>query len=112
VPDSVLPARILESERAAAERIIARYSGGVAFIQGALGFSDLTGRPLRFLGIDERVQPFRDPSGQIMLSPEGKGPVAATPFMGSAFLVSRDGKIPGSSRWSLVHYLRWLAGKR
>ncbi len=85
--------RRLESERTAAQRIIARFSGGVAFIQGALGFSDPTGRPLRFLGMDERGQPLRDPSGQLMLSPEGKGPVATTPFMGSAFLVSRDGKI-------------------
>lgn len=83
----------LESERVAAERIIARYSGGVAFIQGALGFTDSTGRPLRFLGTDERGQPLRDPLGRPMLSPEGKGPVATTPFTGSGFLVSRDGKI-------------------
>ncbi|MBI4736123.1 MAG: trypsin-like peptidase domain-containing protein [candidate division NC10 bacterium] len=83
----------LELERVAAERIIARYSGGVAFIQGALGFRDSTGRPLRFLGTDERGQPIRDPSGRPMLSPDGKGPVATTPFTGSAFLVSRDGKI-------------------
>lgn len=85
--------RHLESERVAAERVIARYSGGVALIQGALGFRDPAGRPLRFLGTDEKGQPLRDPSGRPMLSPDGKGPPATTPFMGSGFLVSRDGKI-------------------
>lgn len=85
--------RRLEADRIAAERIIARYSGGVAFIQGALGFKDSTGRPLRFLGTDERGQPLRDPSGRPLLSPDGKGPVATTPFTGSGFLVRRDGKI-------------------
>lgn len=85
--------RRLESERVAAERIITRYGGGVAFIQGALAFRDATGRPLRFLGMDERGQPLRDPSGGPMLSPDGTGPVVTTPFTGSGFLVSRDGKI-------------------
>ena len=83
----------LEVERVAAERIIARYSRGIAFIQGALWFKDPSGRPLRFLGTDERGQPLRDPSGRPMLSPDGTGPVATTPFTGSGFLVSRDGKI-------------------
>jgi S1-C subfamily serine protease len=77
----------------AAERIIARYSGGVAFIQGALVFRDPSGRPLRFLGMDERGQPLRDPSGGPKLSPDGTGSVVTTPFTGSGFLVSRDGKI-------------------
>ncbi len=85
--------RRLESERVAAERIIARYGGGVAFIQGALAFRDPAGRPLRFLGMDERGQPLRDPAGGPRLSPDGTGPVATTPFTGSGFLVSRDGKI-------------------
>jgi S1-C subfamily serine protease len=85
--------RRLESERVAAERVIARYSGGVAFIQGALGFRDPAGRPLRFVGTDEKGQPLRDATGRPMLSPDGKGPPATTPFTGSGFLVSRDGKI-------------------
>jgi len=85
--------RQLESERVAAERIIARFSDGVAFIQGALGFRDSTGRPLRFLGTDERGQPLRDPSGSPIVSLEGKGPEVTTSFSGSGFLVSRDGKI-------------------
>ncbi len=85
--------RRLESERVAAERIIARYGGGVAFIQGALAFRDPAGRPLRFLGMDERGRPLRDPAGVPRLSPDGTGPVATTPFTGSGFLVSRDGKI-------------------
>jgi serine protease Do len=85
--------RRLESERILAERIIRRYSAAVAFIQGALGFKDPSGRPLRFLDVDDHGQPLRDALGRPMLSPEGKGPAVTTPFTGSGFLASRDGKI-------------------
>lgn len=62
-------------------------------IQGALGFQDPTGRPLRYLGMDERGRPLLTPSGRPLLSPEGKGPEVTAPFTGSGFLVSRNGGI-------------------
>jgi S1-C subfamily serine protease len=83
--------RAMEDQAAAGERIIARYAGGVAFIQGSLGFEDPQGRPLRFLALGPDGLPVRDPSGQPMLSPEGDGPPATTSFSGTGFSVRRDG---------------------
>jgi S1-C subfamily serine protease len=85
--------RRLEEDAALAERIIARSSGGIALIQGSVGFRDGSGRWLRFLEMDASGQPRRNPLGQPLLSPEGAGPVATTPFTGSGFLVHADGRI-------------------
>ncbi len=80
-----------EGQTAAAEHIIARYAGGVAFIQGSLGFEDAQRRPLRFLGLGPDGRPLRDPFGLPLTSPEGQGPPATSSFSGTGFLVRRDG---------------------
>jgi S1-C subfamily serine protease len=82
-----------EGQAAAAERIIARTAGGVAFIQGSLGFEDAQGRPLRFVGLGPDGQPLRDPFGLPLTSPEGQGPPATTGFSGTGFVVRRDGSL-------------------
>lgn len=82
---------LLEAEERAGERLIARFAGGVALVQGALSLVDPQGRPMRYAGLDENGQPLRGPLGQPLLSPDGKGPMATMPFSGTAFLVSRDG---------------------
>ncbi len=83
--------RALEAEGGAGERIIRTYAGGVALIQGSLSFEDPSGQPLRYLGVDDRGRPFRDPFGRAPVTVGGEGPVVKIPFFGSAFLVSRDG---------------------
>ncbi|MBI2115695.1 MAG: trypsin-like peptidase domain-containing protein [candidate division NC10 bacterium] len=80
-----------EAEERAGERLIARFAGGVALVQGALSLVDPQGHPVRYAALDDDGQPRRDPSGRPLLSPDGKGPVATMPFSGTAFLVSRDG---------------------
>ncbi len=63
----------------------------MAFIQGSLGFEDLQGRPLRFLGVGPDGSPLRDPLGQPMVSIEGQGPPATTNFSGTGFVVGGNG---------------------
>jgi S1-C subfamily serine protease len=83
--------RALEAEGNAGERIIRTFGGGVALLQGALVFDDPAGRPLRYLGADEKGRPLRGPFGEAPVSVEGKGPVVRTTFFGTGFLVSREG---------------------
>lgn len=85
--------KAVEAEAMAAERIIGRYVGGVAFILGSLGFEDLQGRPLRFVGVGPDGRPLQDPFGQPLVSPDGQGPPATTSFSGTGFVVRRDGSL-------------------
>ncbi|MFQ5657994.1 MAG: trypsin-like peptidase domain-containing protein, partial [Candidatus Methylomirabilales bacterium] len=79
--------RIISLERAkmAAERIIDRYAGAVAFIQGSFTFDDPSGRPIRQVG--------RDKEGKPVFSTEGKGKIASITYSGTGFLVSTDGRL-------------------
>lgn len=83
--------RLLEAEEQAGERVIARFAGGVALVQGALTLADPRGRPIRYQGVDANGRPLRDRAGKPLVSPDGTGPPATVPFSGTAFLVSRDG---------------------
>lgn len=88
--------RALEAEGAAGARIIRTVRGGVALLQGALHFEDSSGRPLRYLGMDGKGRPLRDPFGRAPVSLEGQGPVVKTTFMGTGFLINREGAILSS----------------
>lgn len=83
----------LEMERNASERIIRDYASGVPLIQGVVAYEDEAGRPLRYLGVDAKGQSPRDPFGWPRMSADGQGPVVRTTFLGTGFLVSRDGAI-------------------
>jgi len=85
--------RALEAEGAAGERIIRTFAGGVALLQGAVAFEDSAGRPLRYLGMDERGGPLRDPFGRAPVSVDGKGAVMKTTFFGTGFLINREGAL-------------------
>jgi S1-C subfamily serine protease len=80
----------LESERAAGERIIRNYGGGVALVQGSYAYYDALGRPLR-LSPGEDGEPRRKDDGSLLLSPEATGPVYASDYFGTGFLVDRKG---------------------
>ena len=83
--------RALETERDASERIIATYGPGVALIQGVIAYDDAAGRPLRYASVDARGRPARGPLGAPRMSADGRGPLVRTTFLGTGFLVSRDG---------------------
>jgi S1-C subfamily serine protease len=80
----------LESERAAGERIIRDFGGGVALIQGSYAYYDPEGRGLR-LSLGEDGEPRRKEDGTLVLSPESGGPLFTSDYFGTGFLVDRKG---------------------
>jgi len=82
----------LETERAAAERIIQKYGAGVCLIQGSYGFYDAAGRPLRYK-LDAQGEPMRDAAGSYEVDVAGKGALQTTVFFGTGFLADRRGLI-------------------
>ena len=80
----------LETERAAGERIIRDFAGGVALIEGRYAFYDAEGRPLR-VSLDDDGQPRRREDGSPVLSPEATGDLFTQEFFGTGFLVDRRG---------------------
>jgi serine protease Do len=76
----------LEDERAAGERIIRAYGPGVCLLQGAYGFFDETGRPLRYAAAPEE-------SGTQPPSVDGKGPPYVVDYYGTGFLVEKGGLV-------------------
>jgi serine protease Do len=84
--------RTLESERAAGETVIRRYGAGVCMLQGAYGFRDASGRPLRQVK-DEDGATKRGADGEALLSHEGEGPLHRVEFYGTGFLVDAKGLV-------------------
>ena len=80
----------LETERAAGERIIRDFAGGVGLIEGRYAFYDAEGRPLR-VSLGDDGQPRRREDGSPVLSPESSGPLFTREFFGTGFLVDRRG---------------------
>jgi serine protease Do len=82
----------IETERAAGERIIRDFGGGVALIQGAYSFSDAAGRMLRYRE-DESGETLRLSDGAPVMDTSGTGPVHVVEYYGTGFLVDRKGLI-------------------
>jgi serine protease Do len=82
----------LETEKAAAERIIREYGPGVCLIQGSFVFVDELGRSLRYV-LDDGGQPKRDEAGQFVLDALGTGEVRSFEYVGTGFLVDRRGLV-------------------
>ena len=82
----------LESEKAAAEKIIRDYGPGVCLIQGSAVFVDDQGRPYRYV-LDDAGQPKREPDGQLSLDPTGTGEVHSLDYVGTGFLVDPHGLV-------------------
>ena len=80
----------LETERAAGERIIRDFAGGVGLIEGRYAFYDAEGCPLR-VSLGDDGQPRRREDGSPVLSPESSGPLFTREFFGTGFLVDRRG---------------------
>jgi S1-C subfamily serine protease len=82
----------LETEKAAAERIIRDYGPGVCLIQGSFVFVDDLGRSLRYV-LDDAGQPKQDAAGQYVLDALGTGEVRSIDYVGTGFLVDRRGLV-------------------
>jgi Trypsin-like peptidase domain/FHA domain len=80
----------LESERAAGERIIRNYGGGVGLVQGSYGWVDAEGRALR-LSMGEDGEPRRKEDGSLVLAADGTGPPFTAEYFGTGFLVDKRG---------------------
>lgn len=76
----------LESDRAAAERIIREYGRGVCLLQGSYAFFDASGRPLR----RQTEETEGEPAG---LAVDAPGEIAAVAFYGTGFLVDAAGLV-------------------
>ncbi len=84
----------LQQEQAFAEKIVRRFEGGVALLQGGYGFREkTTGRPLRYQGFDEHGNPLLDKDGNTLVTVEGTAPPVVIYFAGTAFLVDRHGTV-------------------
>ena len=82
----------LESERAAGERIVREFGPSVCLVQGAYGFQDEGGRPLR-LRVDESGAPAKDADGNPVADAGGSGPLYEVEYVGTGFLVDRSGLV-------------------
>ncbi len=80
----------LESQRA--ETIIRQYGAGVCLIQGAYGFFDSAGSPLR-IKVGETGEPDRTEDGSLALETDGPGPEYIVSYNATGFLVDKTGLV-------------------
>jgi S1-C subfamily serine protease/pSer/pThr/pTyr-binding forkhead associated (FHA) protein len=82
----------LETERAAAERIIREYGAGVCLIQGSYAFYDAGDRPLRYR-LDAAGRAVQSHDGSYDLDVAGGGGVHTTLYFGTGFMADRRGLV-------------------
>ncbi len=80
----------LEARLGAGKRVISNAVRSVVFLQGAYGFNDPAGRPLR-LGLGPDGRPLVDPRGNPLITTEGDGPPLEAMYTGTAFVATVDG---------------------
>jgi DNA-binding response OmpR family regulator/S1-C subfamily serine protease len=86
--------RQVATESSQAEGIIRTYAPSVCLIHVAVGFKDQpTDRPLRYVGLTPDGQPIHDSKGNPLITLEGTGPEVRADFLGTGFLVTKDGRI-------------------
>ena len=79
-------------QNASTGAILERIAPSIVFVQGAFGFRDKAGRPLR-VAVDSQGRIMRDPTGQPFVSATASGPVFTQQYTGTAFVVSEDGML-------------------
>jgi S1-C subfamily serine protease/ActR/RegA family two-component response regulator len=86
--------RQVATESSQAEGIIRTFAPSVCLIHVAVGFKDQpTDRPLRYVGLTPDGQPIHDSKGSPLITLEGTGPEVRADFLGTGFLVTKDGRI-------------------
>jgi S1-C subfamily serine protease len=88
--DNAARIEALEARSTARAEVIERSARSVAFIQGAWGFEDEQGRPLRFAGVPPGGRPASGPGG-LSVDVEGNGPPVEILYTGTGFVVDADG---------------------
>jgi S1-C subfamily serine protease len=89
--ESLARIEALEARAGAREQVIATSASSVVFLQGAYGFVDESGKPLRFVGLGPDGLPLRDASGEPQITLDGEGPPIEIFYTGTAFVVTADG---------------------
>ena len=79
-------------EGVAWERVLETYAPGVALIQATVRYEDSIGRPLRYRGAEAR-RPWRGELGPPPVAVGADGPIVTATFIGTGFLVGRDGTV-------------------
>jgi S1-C subfamily serine protease len=74
------------------ERVLETYLPGIALIQATVRYEDPGGRPLRYRGAEAR-RPWRGALGPPPFAVDGEGPIVTATFIGTGFLVGRDGTV-------------------
>jgi S1-C subfamily serine protease len=74
------------------ERMLETYAPGVALIQATVRYEDSAGRALRYRGAEAR-RPWRDQLGPPPVAVGDDGPIVTVTFIGTGFLVDRDGTV-------------------
>jgi S1-C subfamily serine protease len=82
----------LEDRTGARGRVIASATRSVVFIQGAWGFDDPDGRPLRFVGLLPDGTPIPGPEGPAMRF-GGDGPPVEILYTGTGFVAHEPGRV-------------------
>jgi S1-C subfamily serine protease len=88
--DNATRIEALEARSTARAEVIERSARSVAFIQGAWGFEDEAGRPLRFAGAGPDGQPVQGPQG-LAVDLAGDGPAVEILYTGTGFVVDAVG---------------------
>ena len=84
--------RTLEARREQVPVAVAKGRAAVVFIWGMYTFVDSAGRPLRHV-LDKNGEPVADAKGVPMVDLTWTGSVAVQNYMGTAFLVDREGRL-------------------
>ena len=84
--------RTLEARREQVPIAVAKGRAAVAFVWGTYTFVDNTRSPLRHV-LNENGEPIADAKGVPMVDLGGTGSVAVRNYMGTAFLVDREGSL-------------------
>ena len=83
----------VETESQTAEDVIRAYAPSVCLLHVAVSFVDrVSGRPLRYGGINPDGQPLKDSDGNPVYTLEGRAPEVRADFFGTGFIVG-DGRI-------------------
>ena len=84
--------KVLEARAGASQRVIAKVTPSIVFLQGAYRFIEPeSGKTLRYLGLGPNGQPLRNRFGQPFVTLAEEGPVIEMFYTGTAFVASYDG---------------------
>jgi S1-C subfamily serine protease/DNA-binding NarL/FixJ family response regulator len=85
--------KLLENESRAAEAIVHKYGPSVCLLHVVVGLKDKRSGQIIRIAADASGKPLEDDKGMISLQTDGNGPPLQFDFLGTGFLVTRDGRL-------------------